>query len=208
MNPNYITLEFPHIVTMLQDLAVSQSARDELAALTPSLEEAVCLSRMEATTAARRVLDAAGSPPLAVMENLDATLQEAAQGDMLSPEQLTGAAGFAVSCRRMEAYLSGVAAQSAGIAAYRMELPDLTDLCRSIEAAVREDKLLDEASTTLRSLRRTRVRLLVPASELYPPDYDFSIIFDTVENRKAAHQMSRKFDPDAVIIHKEGKGTE
>lgn len=159
MNPNYITLEFPRIIAMLQDLAVSQSARDELATLTPSLEEAVCLSRMEATTAARRVLDAAGSPPLAVMENLDAILQEATQGGMLSPEQLTGAAGFAVSCRRMEAYLSGVAAQSAGIAAYRMELPDLTDLCRSIEAAVREDRLLDEASTTLRGLRRQRENL-------------------------------------------------
>lgn len=54
------------------------------------------------------------------------------------------------------------------------------------------------------TLRHTRVHLLVPAAELYPPDYDFSIIFDTVENRKAAHQMSRKFDSSAVIVHQEG----
>ena len=54
------------------------------------------------------------------------------------------------------------------------------------------------------TIRHTRVQLLVPAAELYPPDYDFSIIFDTVENRKAAHQMGRKFDPSAVIIHQEG----
>lgn len=154
MNSHYITLEFPRIIAMLQELAVSQPARDELAALSPSLDENICLSHMEATTAARRVLDAAGSPPLAVMEGLDDTLQEALHGSMLSPEQLTGVAGFAVSCRRMEAYLSGVAAQSAGIAAYRMELPDLTALCRDIESAVREDRLLDEASTALRNLRR------------------------------------------------------
>lgn len=55
------------------------------------------------------------------------------------------------------------------------------------------------------TVRYNRLKLLVPASELYPPDYDFSIIFDTVANRKAAHQLERKFDPDAVIIHSEGR---
>ena len=55
------------------------------------------------------------------------------------------------------------------------------------------------------TVRHNRLKLLVPASELYPPDYDFSIVFDTVANRKAAHTMDRKFDPDAVIVLKEGK---
>lgn len=54
------------------------------------------------------------------------------------------------------------------------------------------------------TVRHNRLKLLVPASQLYPPDYDFSIIFDTVANRIAAHTMDRKFDRDAVIIHKEG----
>lgn len=38
-----------------------------------------------------------------------------------------------------------------------------------------------------------RVKLQVPAAELYPEDYDFSIIFDTVENRKLRHDMERKY---------------
>jgi len=58
------------------------------------------------------------------------------------------------------------------------------------------------------TVRHNRLKLLVPASELYPPDYDFSIVFDTVANRKAAHTMNRKFDPDAVIVLKEGKKEE
>lgn len=37
------------------------------------------------------------------------------------------------------------------------------------------------------------------ASELYPPDYDFSILFDTVENRKARHQMRRKHVPGLTV---------
>ena len=53
-------------------------------------------------------------------------------------------------------------------------------------------------------VRHNRLRLLVSADQLYPPDYDFSIIFDTVANRKAAHTMERKYDPDAVIVLKEG----
>lgn len=37
-----------------------------------------------------------------------------------------------------------------------------------------------------------RVKLHVAAEKLYPADYDFSIIFDSVATRKARHEMSRK----------------
>lgn len=36
-----------------------------------------------------------------------------------------------------------------------------------------------------------RLKLKVAAAELYPEDYDFSIVFDTVENRKARHKMGK-----------------
>ena len=49
-----------------------------------------------------------------------------------------------------------------------------------------------------------RLKLLVPANQLYPPHYDFSIVFDTVANREETHMMACKFDPDAVIVLKEG----
>ncbi len=47
-------------------------------------------------------------------------------------------------------------------------------------------------------INHKRVKLHVAATELYPEDYDFSIIFDTVENRKARHEMDRKYT-DKVI---------
>lgn len=37
-----------------------------------------------------------------------------------------------------------------------------------------------------------RVKLHVASSQLYPADYDFSILFDSVETRKLRHQMERK----------------
>jgi hypothetical protein len=44
-----------------------------------------------------------------------------------------------------------------------------------------------------------RLKLQVPASELYPDDYDFSIIFDSVANRKARRVLEKKHDPNLVI---------
>lgn len=41
-----------------------------------------------------------------------------------------------------------------------------------------------------RMVKVKRLKLLVPASQLYPEGYDFSIVFDTVANRKARHKMA------------------
>lgn len=45
-----------------------------------------------------------------------------------------------------------------------------------------------------------RLKLLVSAEELYPEDYDFSIIFDSVENRKLRHDMSRKNIDEVIAL--------
>ncbi len=47
-------------------------------------------------------------------------------------------------------------------------------------------------------INHKRVKLHVAAAELYPEDYDFSIVFDTAQNRKKRHDMERKYT-DAVI---------
>ncbi len=56
-----------------------------------------------------------------------------------------------------------------------------------------------------RLINHKRLKLNVPASELYPEDYDFSIVFDSVENRKARHIMGKRHQEGNVIIIKEGE---
>ena len=51
-------------------------------------------------------------------------------------------------------------------------------------------------------INHKRVKLHVAATKLYPEDYDFSIIFDSVENRKLRHQMERKYVKDIKIEEK------
>lgn len=48
-------------------------------------------------------------------------------------------------------------------------------------------------------INHKRLKLHVPASELYPEGYDFSIVFESVENRKKRHDMTRKNNPNLVI---------
>ena len=54
-------------------------------------------------------------------------------------------------------------------------------------------------------INHKRVKLHVAATELYPEDYDFSIIFESVENRKKRHDMQRKYT-DAVIESEKNGG--
>ena len=49
-------------------------------------------------------------------------------------------------------------------------------------------------------INHKRVKLHVAASELYPEDYDFSIIFEGVSERKMRHQMERKLVEGEVRI--------
>ena len=52
-------------------------------------------------------------------------------------------------------------------------------------------------------INQKRVKLHVKAEELYPEDYDFSIIFDSVENRKKRHDMERKYTDEVIVTYPE-----
>lgn len=50
-------------------------------------------------------------------------------------------------------------------------------------------------------INHKRIKLHVAAEELYPEDYDFSIIFDSVKNRKLKHQIERgKFITEQIRV--------
>ena len=50
-------------------------------------------------------------------------------------------------------------------------------------------------------INHKRVRLHVAAAQLYPADYDFSILFETVENRKIKHDMARKYTEEVIYYN-------
>lgn len=52
-------------------------------------------------------------------------------------------------------------------------------------------------------INQKRVKLRVKAEELYPEDYDMSIVFDSVEIRKKRHDMERKFTTEVIEYDKD-----
>ncbi len=50
-------------------------------------------------------------------------------------------------------------------------------------------------------INHKRLQLKVAAKEMYPEDYDFSIVFDTVANRKARHKMGKGYQPGLEVIY-------
>lgn len=65
-----------------------------------------------------------------------------------------------------------------------------TDRNGNVLVQIKEEKI---------SINHKRLKLQVAANELYPEDYDFSIVFDTVEERKKRHQMERKYQEDMIL---------
>ena len=68
MTQDMISLGFDQIIEQLKDQAVSRAARRILAETAPLMSEGLCRARMEETTAARRVMESAGTPPKTVGE--------------------------------------------------------------------------------------------------------------------------------------------
>ena len=153
-----ISLGFDRIIEQLKDQAVSGAARRILSDTVPLMNEGLCRARMEETTAARRVMENTGTPPLAETEGTETGLAEALQGSMLLPAQLSSVARFCAAVRRLYRYLRNAMVHSAGIASWYTELPDLGPLEEDIDRSVREDLVLDDASPALRDLRRRKER--------------------------------------------------
>ena len=156
MTQDMISLGFDQIIEQLKEQAVSAAARRILAETVPLMNEGLCRARMEETTAARRVMENTGTPPLTETETTQTGLAAALQGGMLSPADLSSVARFCAAVRRLRRYLQGAAPYSAAVASWHTELPELDLLEEDISRSVREDAVLDDASPVLRDLRRRR----------------------------------------------------
>jgi len=64
--------------------------------------------------------------------------------------------------------------------------------------------LMVQIQKNKRSVNHKRLKRIAPAEEMYPEDYDFSTVFDSVQNRKARRVLSKRHDPNAVIELEQG----
>lgn len=154
MNLSEKILEFDKVKEMLCDHALSEQARVRLGALSPYLDENECRRRMEETTAARKILDVCGTPPLTATTKINQILTLCQAGSMLVPEQLESVGQFVLSCNRMKGYLKKAETLDRTIACYGNSIADLTALQREIDRCIRGGQVDSGASPALRDTRR------------------------------------------------------
>ncbi len=148
------TLEFNIILENLSKYALSQNVKEKLLLLEPFLNESQCKSKMNETTEAKKILECMGTPPLTSMKDLDKILDLTQKGSMLIPEQLRSISSFIFTCKRMKSYLKKAEILNVDIAYYNSSFNDLDILFEEIEHSIRNDIVDDNASTTLRDIRR------------------------------------------------------
>jgi len=149
------TLEFNKILTNLAQHTVSEAVSTRCLTLTPANNIHEVERRLNETSQAKKIIDQAGTPPLAAMTELDKIIGLLSVDAMLSPEQLGHISAFIVSCRRMVTYLQKAESTNTEIALYGGSFIDLTDIDEEIYRCIRGGQVDDRASQRLYNLRRS-----------------------------------------------------
>jgi dsDNA-specific endonuclease/ATPase MutS2 len=147
-------LEFNKILEMLSEYAISERAKQKLLELRPYLSERDVKAKIKDTTEGRKILDHIGSPPLAVMKDIEMLLELAEKGAMLIPEQLTQIGLFINTCKRMKGFLKRAESLGVDIAGYGGSIHELSELSSEIDSTIRNNAIEDSASKELKDIRR------------------------------------------------------
>lgn len=154
MNQSLELLGYHEIQIQLENHALTMQAKETCKNLQPFLSESELRKNLRETTQARQMLEEAGSPPLPLMESVEASLEKAVRGDLLSPSQVAQIGDFLVAVRRLSRYLEKGKEKQIGLAFYEENLTLLENLCSEIERCIRIDMIDDYASAALRDTRR------------------------------------------------------
>ncbi|MDO5294951.1 MAG: DNA mismatch repair protein MutS [bacterium] len=147
-------LGFIELKAQLAERAVSQEAKDQLMALTPYIDAAVCKERQQETTQACKLLESFGTPPLPMMENIKKVLEICETGAALTAEQLENVASFLFAVKRMQSYLKRGELSNIGVSYYGRSFMDAGELRDQINEAIINQKVSDQASSELKTIRK------------------------------------------------------
>ena len=148
-------LEYAKILDQLAAQASFSLGAERCRALEPLTDPDAVRERQAETEEAARLLEREGDIPLAGLADIRRSLQRAAKGGILSPEELLAVAGTVRGARRLKAFLLHREASYPRLAARAARLIPQPALEEAIAAAIGDDaRVRDEASPRLAGLRR------------------------------------------------------
>lgn len=106
------------------------------------------------------------------------------------------------SCRKTRIFMKQHRESAPYLAGYALGIEDFEDLKSEINRCIADGAVTDAVSPALKKIRgelsmlrsktkEKRVKLLIPAEELYPDNFDLNIVLLSKEERKLKHRMER-----------------
>jgi len=149
------TLEFDTILQELSNHAVSPAAKERCKSIIPAktIDDATRLANQ--TSEARKIIEQAGTPPIAIMADMEKIITLVNADAMLTPDSISNVATFLISCTRMKTYLKKAETTESDIAFYGNSMVDLSALEEEITRCIHNEQVDDRATPRLYDLRRS-----------------------------------------------------
>lgn len=200
MNHTFQILEFNRILERLEELALTDGAKERIRTLTPQLNEALVRKNLRDTTQARMILDRMGQPPAVAMNGLLAIFKSVTQESLLMPEELEFIGTMLTGVKRYKDFLNRCKYLELSLAYYEENLNPLEDLAKELYESIRNKRVDDSASRYLRSIRqdivrmeeklRTKAETMLRGNKKY-----FSDSYITIRNGKVCLPVKKEYKP-------------
>ena len=207
-------LEFDRIKEKLAELACTEKARLQIQELKPSLSELEVKAFQRETTEARKMIEICGNPPVTALQGVDEWIEFASKGGCLTPRQLEQISMVLAAVRRLKDYLRRGKEHEIGLAYYAENLDGLDDIREELGSKIRNERVDDYASKTLKSLREAidraetkmheKADAILKANKQYMADN-----FSTLRNGRICVPVKKeyKFKIQGSVIDKSSTGS-
>ena len=207
-------LESDRIKEKLAELACTEKARQQIQELKPSLSELEVKASQRETTEARKMIEICGNPPVTALQGVDEWIEFASKGGCLTPQQLEQISMVLAAVRRLKDYLRRGKEHEIGLAYYEENLDGLDDIREELGSKIRNERVDDYASKTLKSLREAidraetkmheKADAILRANKQYMADN-----FSTLRNGRICIPVKKeyKFKIQGSVIDKSSTGS-
>ena len=207
-------LEFDKVIGQLEELACTETGKEQIRRLQPSLSESEVRAWQRATTEGRVMLEKCGMPPITALEEIPKLIEIAEKGGCLLPEQLERIAANLTAVRRLKDYLNRGKAYDIGLPYYEENLDSMDEIREELQDKIRGSRVDDYASRLLKSLRegidRTETKMREKADAAIRTNKDcMSDSFSTIRNGHICIPVKKeyKFKVPGSVIDKSSTGS-
>ena len=155
----YEKLQFNKLKEHVKEYCVSSLGRSLIDKLTPIGNIKAVDNRLNETTEARKLLDISGNVQLNGIVNIKEIIEKVKKDIVLDPENLTNVASFLRGCSKIKNYMKDKEFYAKTLYSYSLNIVDLKYIEEEIEAAIRNNKIEDDATSELKKIRKQLAQL-------------------------------------------------